>query len=591
MYCLAFERVSIISFLLLHQLLQLNAVDYVMSKDVRTRSTNDISKNHQDMNISGQKSFESSRLTENSHESNFTDIFYKLLWPEKLFSTCKWKDIQWSRKNDFHNYPISKSDFERSFYEGSGCSFLKFVNIFKALDEGRQITIAVLGGSMTAGKDLSGDKCRHDCAWPSKLKSWFQIYKPKWNIQLKNIAALGHHAELWAAKPDWGVQADIYIVDTCMNNNGVEPYYAIKSLDSLLWRITKQTTGTENIIRPAILMTEIFKLTSDPNDQKDYCKGMDFESLGNSVYWCNSWWHTADISSLVGKYYGIPIANYRDAVWPMLNNPPKDLGLLYRPMKPSFPHPYEDTHELFADVVKYAFIRLIADYEEFRRVDGDTMAREHVHSTEAKDVLHDCEVQYPYSSIKFVRMRCPADKISTNLYGLESTFPAANLNSASTLRSGTPQLYWRNYEDIKGKPGWHMYYNDMQPSNNYAIYFNVTMGLERQIEISFLRSYFNMTSASLQILGCSNIWELNGDWKRHISIPYRYILKQSASTSDPVIEDINNDYAIRMIPTECSLVPFQNYLLKVFFPPTPHSSHKHQQRVPGRFKLLSIWAC
>jgi hypothetical protein len=74
-----------------------------------------------------------------------------------------------------------------------------------------------------------------------------------------------------------------------------------------------------------------------------------------TYYWCNRWWTLASVERPVVQHYGLPIASYRDAVWPVISRPRQDLPCFWNGLS----HPDVAAHLLVADVVTYAFVNTL----------------------------------------------------------------------------------------------------------------------------------------------------------------------------------------------------------------------------------------
>jgi hypothetical protein len=123
---------------------------------------------------------------------------YPVLWPENIIpllpkGRMQWKLEEYANEN-LNNYPIDTAAFDRSYTSPKACQFERFQHVFKAAEEGKCITIAVLGGSMTFGKDIDRDQCTKPCAWAAKFGHWLRAYIPQWRVEVKNMALLGHGA-------------------------------------------------------------------------------------------------------------------------------------------------------------------------------------------------------------------------------------------------------------------------------------------------------------------------------------------------------------------------------------------------------------
>lgn len=255
-------------------------------------------------------------------------------------------------------YPMTSAMLRRSFTPANGswprCTWPRIVS---ALNRGEQVYVSVLGGSFTFGTDCVGVS---SCAWPRHIEPWIRRVRPYWRITVHNNAQSGVSAENWASS--FIEDADVYIVDTGVNDFGGRG----DGLRSLLSRLmtTKFSNATGVCRRPAVLYLQPYRTCGHLRDHcTSYCPEAEMsQSADNSSYfWCNSFWGEGDVNvhSAV-DFFGLPVASFRDAIWPVQNDPPPDFPLFWNGLAEySINHPYGVTHQLYADMVKYALSRLL----------------------------------------------------------------------------------------------------------------------------------------------------------------------------------------------------------------------------------------
>jgi len=249
-----------------------------------------------------------------------------------------------------------------------------------------------------------------------------------------------------------------------------------------------------------------------------------------------------------------------------MNEPPVDLQQFWN----GIAHPDEIGHELYADLAKYAILRILAHVERSKAAklyEGIEKVGEDRNIT-----LRNCALpKVPYTSMQAVQDFCYKDVISTNLLANGDSFAASQVSGS-----------WRNYEDIPNKPGWNAYDLVSDGVTASTITFNVTLGKRKRIEVTYLRSYFNMTFATMKIDGCQESYQLDGVWETRMSLPFRFVL--GVSESQKLSNHLNS--ATLRSNLGCNVQPGQS--LRVSFtlavPPSGTSGI-------GRFKLLSIMSC
>lgn len=71
--------------------------------------------------------------------------------------------------------------------------------------------------------------------------------------------------------------------------------------------------------------------------------------------WCDRWWEAASLERPIVQHYGLPIASYRDAVWPVLPTPSRLLPCFWN----GWSHPSALGHVLMAQVVTHGLLQAI----------------------------------------------------------------------------------------------------------------------------------------------------------------------------------------------------------------------------------------
>ena len=398
-------------------------------------------------------------------------------------------------------YPLTLSDIRRSFIPGRSCSF---ANFFEVMEGGRELTMVVLGGSMTAGAECNGELC----TWAAQVGQWIGVARPQWRLKFANWASGGLDAAAWAARSDFPL-ADAYIVDVAVNAQGLALASVAKNMDALLWRLAHLVAPSLDGAPPAVLLVETFRTCGrdkaepgsvwqgDYHDCSGHCSATDQVFSGTNLHRtgiCGDWWRIADAEAIVGRHYGVPIVMYRDAVWPLLNAPGPDVRLAWDGLS----HPSRVTHELVADLVKYALLRLEAE----RAVNAAGFS-----------CFPDTHIA-PYTGFASVgagcafRARGPLTQVGT--IGGNAN---ANTSKLATFSGG-----WRYFEDAPRKPGWIV-----EEGNPGSIRFYVHLSASApRLEVTFLRSYASVGTAGLKLtIGpCSWDWELEGRSIDRYSLPY-----------------------------------------------------------------------
>ncbi|OGV68039.1 MAG: hypothetical protein A2283_10505 [Lentisphaerae bacterium RIFOXYA12_FULL_48_11] len=145
---------------------------------------------------------------------------------------------------------------------------------------GEKITIAVIGGSITAGAKAGKPELRYG----NLVAGWWRTNYPKAEIVFvnagigatgSNFGALRARRDLLAHKPDF------VVVEYGVNDGDTQAF--AETLEGLVRQILKQLN------QPAIV--QLFMM---------------HKGGGNAQEWHGK----------VGRHYGIPLVSYRDALWP-----------------------------------------------------------------------------------------------------------------------------------------------------------------------------------------------------------------------------------------------------------------------------------
>ncbi|KAI9028596.1 hypothetical protein DFJ74DRAFT_765524 [Hyaloraphidium curvatum] len=453
-------------------------------------------------------------------------------------------------------YPLDAAMLERSYTPaGITCRLGRF---FSKLASGEKATIVVIGGSMTAGHECGMERC----AWPRYLAPWFRQMNPAWKVEVKNVAEGGCGLDCWLTKPFFAeLAADLFIVDLSVNSQAMPETTVTELMDQLLWDLYDRQG------EPAILVAEAFRTCSDQRwDCDKHCSRADQGSVGDQFY-CKKWWHAASYEAAVAKHYRLPIASYRDAVWPVLEKPPADLKLLWNGLS----HPDALGHELFSDVVKYALAR---ELQRYCRSPPDAEA--------------DCG----FRPTMLTQRRCPRPCREP-----ATAMSAANRSSFEPARE--PPGRWRFFADRPNKPGWIFTSNasaePSEPAENAGagIAFDVVLGSRRSLEVTFMRSYANFGPMLATVTAADGMElsqrVLNGTWADRYSLPFnaRWLpMQEDGSCRGPRCEE-----DIACLPRGVR----EGDRVGVSLAPLPDAVVGNLTFAGGgrgyKFKLLSIVAC
>jgi hypothetical protein len=464
-------------------------------------------------------------------------------------------------------YPLTFAMFQRSFSQANSTwQRSAWARIRANLNAGEHVHIATIGGSFTA------DTCQMPlCSWPNYLLEWLHRVKPRWHITLHNIARSGATSNDFANSEF--EHADIYIVDTALND-----VWNTQLLRNLLLRFkTILTSNNNKTFPPAVLYAHPYSV-GGPSCRED-CLAEHLRTWKNESYcWCPSQWSGYDHLATEARSFGVPVASYRDAVWPDAHNPPPDFPLFWNGT--DLPqHPYSVTHHMYSDVVKYALSRLL---------------------------FHDPE-QPSNATNEGLLADYGAGNESSRICALRQGSVRMGFDNPASFKHIGIEGNWTFSADRPGKVGWiarpppmvNRVLSDVLPS--LSIHFPVTFsGQFPRLEITFMRSYDSFLDASVFLSCC--IHGLIDDLTQHEEKDpaLRGWWSSKWSLSDTVTwqtqavgawkADKHGSFSERLFSQECSCVSGTQHTLtiRVLAPPVREPNH---DTTDWHFKLLAITTC
>jgi hypothetical protein len=218
--------------------------------------------------------------------------------------------------------------------------------VISELEAGKKkhIQILVIGGSMTAGHEagsLPG-------AWPRKLEILLQALWGHESITVANIAqpgaAYNHWLQNFARIVEFG-HFDIIIGDFAVNDQHTSAMHLNTTHYSLLNLLVHLP------FRPAVLLVETFRTAgSNERDATKHCHD-DRKKVGTQ-WICPQWWMPQTWREQAVRYNSVPIVSYRDAVWPLHDEPPADIGYYWDGLS----HPRYNAHVMVAEALLFEFL-------------------------------------------------------------------------------------------------------------------------------------------------------------------------------------------------------------------------------------------
>lgn len=196
------------------------------------------------------------------------------------------------------------------------------------------------------------------------------------------------------------------------------------------------------------------------------------------------------VEASVARFYGLPVASYRDAVWPNMTSPPPDLLELWRCLDHGI-HPDWAQHQLVADVVKHALGRLL-------------MGRGFPHAGAAEFCATPGPATRPpplqHSTVALAETPCAATGRAFSV----GSHAAAEFEAAVLGRGGQ----WFFGTDVPGRPaGWNGVLSPANGSDSKAPWISLPLRFDfvgggrpvPRVELTFLRSYEGFVDADVAI--------------------------------------------------------------------------------------------
>lgn len=183
--------------------------------------------------------------------------------------------------------------------------------VFQKAHKGEKVTVAVIGGSITAGASATMPEKRY----ANRVVQWWRDKFPQAKIEFVNagVGATGsHYGTLRAQRDLLSRQPDFVVVEYGVNDGNTQAF--AETLEGLLRQILRQPQ------KPALMM--LF---------------MRHRGGANSQEW----------QSKLGYHYGLPMVSFRDAVQPEI----ADGRLKEEDVMADDVHPNDRGHELAAGIV------------------------------------------------------------------------------------------------------------------------------------------------------------------------------------------------------------------------------------------------
>eukprot|EP00978_Attheya_sp_CCMP212_P027355 scaffold91610_cov58-Attheya_sp.AAC.7 len=232
------------------------------------------------------------------------------------------------------------------------------------------LKIVVIGGSMTTGMGYGRSKNDpRSAAWPRKLE---QFMHEKWNtthqhnspVQVINLALGGADENTWLGGMDIIMNHapfDIILVESAVNDQ-----CDFKDQESKEKEVDRTSNLLLNMLmnfpnEPAVISVELFRVAgTSKGDANLHCRGhvKDVKNQTNNkeCLYCPQWWKPQDWRKKAREKNSVSHVSYRDAVWPILNQPPPNLCHQYWT---GLSHPQAGTQTLVASTILFQLMTVM----------------------------------------------------------------------------------------------------------------------------------------------------------------------------------------------------------------------------------------
>ena len=230
------------------------------------------------------------------------------------------------------------------------------------------LSIVVIGGSMSTGfvdtSSLNNDV--YNVAFPRKLEQFMTHYWPDSSLQIVNLSTGGANEITWLGRLDQVIELDpdIILVESAVND---QCHY--DEQDSVADFVNRTSFSLLNLLmnfpkKPAVISVELFRTNiGSIEDTALQCQGFVQTPISDSpCSYCPQWWEPQTWREEARNYNSVSHSSYRDAVWPIKNNPPDNLCSNYWD---GASHPGADVHAMVASLILFQFFVVMEKKDTF----------------------------------------------------------------------------------------------------------------------------------------------------------------------------------------------------------------------------------
>lgn len=423
-------------------------------------------------------------------------------------------------------------------------------------------------------------------AYPKKLEQLLHHKWPSRSIKVINLSVGGADENTWLGRLDQIIEhdPDVILVESAINDQ-----CDYDAQDARAKFVNETSISLLNLLvnfpqEPAVISLELFRTTYGNNkDANRHCRGYVAEVPDRSgqCFYCPQWWNPPSWRQQAREYNSISQASYRDAVWPILEQPPDDLCSNYWD---GMSHPLGGVHALVASVILFQFL-IVNKWREI--------------------ILQYSVQQMRSSNVGVPIIEDPKNVCLSHI----SSYRAMQGNSNDPFESnGNSDSCWKFKADSKQKYGWiceventpklasHMGSNWMEGDEHLQLSKKIRIGGNEKVIISRLVSYdTRMVDAQVwfTFVNDASINIFEGDPVRTISSWH----EEKTSIPQPFAIMLNNNIQFKNSDVQWpdgngSEVQSQAALEVTFnLKMIPHQYNSELLTKTSKFKLLGIVTC
>ena len=247
-------------------------------------------------------------------------------------------------------------------------SKLKLKDEKSAVTSDSSLKIVVIGGSMSTGwVDYStvNNADVANVAWPRKLEQFMHQKWHKSSVQVINLALGGANEDTWLGRLDVIMEyaPDIILVESAVNDES--DYHEQASIAD---HVNRTSYLLLNILmnfptEPAVINVELFRIAHhNVRDANTHCRGHVGEVVtSEACLYCEQWWKPQSWRKEARDLNSVSSISYRDAVWPILSQPPKELCQYWSGLS----HPESGVHAMVASTILFQFMVVMQKKDAF----------------------------------------------------------------------------------------------------------------------------------------------------------------------------------------------------------------------------------